>query len=68
MGNSALLIQYFKKGLFVVAKNLKRLLCKIKVVMFQLIIKTPSATPTMAALSAFTLPKYSGEKNSASAP
>ena len=68
MGSSALLIQYFKKGLLVVAKNLNRLLCRIKVVMFQLIIKTPRATPTMAALKAFTLPKYSGEKKSASAP
>ena len=35
----ALLIQYFKKGFAVVARNLKRLLCRIKVVIFQLIIK-----------------------------
>src|SRR3982750_4212542 len=67
-GSTALLTQYFKNGLDVVAKNLQRLLCKIKVVIFQLIIKTPMAMPTIAAPNAFTLPKYSGEKNNASAP
>lgn len=63
-----LLMQYFKKGLLVVAKNLKRLLCNINVVMFQLIKKTPQAMPVMKALSMFTEPKYSGAKNKASAP
>src|SRR5882757_1551814 len=67
-GSKELLIQYFKNGFDVVAKNLLRLLCKIKVVTFQLIIKTPMATPTITALSTFTLPRYSGAKNSASAP
>ena len=67
-GNTALLIQYFKNGFDVVAKNLQRLLCKINVVTFQLVIKMPSDTPTIAALNAFTLPKYSGAKNKASAP
>src|ERR1700757_227431 len=63
-----LLIQYFKNGFEVVAKNLNRLLCKMKVVMFQLIKNTPMATPMIAALNAFTLPRYSGTKNKASAP
>jgi hypothetical protein len=67
-GITALLIQYFKNGLDVVAKNLQRLLCKINVVIFQLIIKIPMAIPVIAALSALTLPKYSGAKNKASAP
>jgi hypothetical protein len=61
-------MQYFKKGFDAVAKNLNRLLCKMKVVTFQLIKKIPMATPMMAALKAFTLPKYSGTKNNASAP
>ena len=64
----ALLIQYFKKGLEVVAKNLNWLLCKIKVVMFQLMIKIPVATPTIAILSPFTSPRYSGARKSESAP
>ena len=68
IGSTALLIQYFKKGFDVVAKNLLRLLCKINVVTFQLIIKTPIAMPVIAAPNAFTLPKYSGTKNKASAP
>ena len=61
-------MQYFKNGLEVAAKNLNLLVCKIKVVMFQLIKKTPTPTPTKAALRAFTLPKYSGTKNKESAP
>ena len=64
----ALLMQYFKNGFEVVAKNLHRLLCKIKVVTFQLIINIPMAIPVIAAPKAFTLPKYSGAKNKASAP
>jgi hypothetical protein len=67
-GITALLRQYFKNGWVVVAKNLQRLLCKMNVVMFQLIINTPMAMPTMAALHTFTLPIYSGAKNKASAP
>ena len=64
----ALLIQYFKNGVDAVAKNLNLLVCNIKVVIFQLIKNTPIAIPTVAALKAFTLPKYSGTKNKASAP
>jgi hypothetical protein len=63
-----LLRQYFKKGFVVVAKNLNRILCKINVVMFQLIINIPVATPVMAAPAAFTLPRYSGARNNALAP
>ena len=67
-GNTALFKQYFKNGFDVVARNLHRLLCKINVVTFQLIIKTPNAPPTITAPNTFTLPKYSGAKNKASAP
>lgn len=63
-----LLRQYFKKGLVVVAKNLNLRLCKIKVVICQLIKNTPSAIPTIKAPSMPTLFKYSGAKNKASAP
>jgi hypothetical protein len=65
---TALLIQYFKNGCAVVAKKLINLLCKIKVVMFQLITNTPMATPTIAELKKLTLPKYSGAKNNETAP
>src|SRR4249920_1968864 len=61
-------MQYFKKGVEAVAKNLNRLVCRINVVIFQLIKNTPIAIPTVAALNAFTFPKYSGTKNRASAP
>ena len=64
----ALLMQYFKKGLEAAAKNLNRLVCKINVVIFQHIKNTPIAMPNVAALKAFTFPKYSGTKNNASAP
>ena len=64
----ALLRQYLKKGVEVVAKNLNRFVCKINVVTFQLIINTPNATPVNNAPHKFTLPRYSGEKNNASAP
>ena len=67
-GKTALLIQYFKKGLDVVAKNLNWLLCKINVVIFQLIIKIPVATPTIAMLNPFTFPRYSGARKRESAP
>ena len=62
-GSTALLVQYFKKGWVVVARNRQRLLCNMNVVMFQLMMNTPNATPTMAPLQIFTLPRYSGEKN-----
>ena len=64
----ALLRQYFKKGFELVAKKRKRLLCKIKVVIFQLIIKIPVATPVIAAPAAFTFPRYSGARNKVLAP
>jgi hypothetical protein len=67
-GRIALFKQYLKNGVAVVAKNLNRFVCKIKVVTFQLIIKTPNATPVNKAPHIFTLPRYSGEKNKASAP
>ena len=57
-----LLIQYFKKGLVVAARNLKCLLNKINVLIFQLMINMPMAIPTRAALIEFTLSKYSGAK------
>src|SRR5690606_27744738 len=63
-----LLIQYFKNGLEVVARNRKCLLKRMNVVMFQLIIKIPIATPTKQAASAFTLPRYSGARYNESAP
>ena len=61
-------MQYFKNGLEVVAKNLKCLLNKINVVMFQLIKKMPVAPPVMAALNQLTFPKYSGARNNESTP
>jgi len=64
----ALLIQYFKKGFDPVAKNLKRMLCKVKVVIFQLMIKMPVAIPVIAAPAAFTFPRYSGARNNPLAP
>src|ERR1700730_13703304 len=63
-----LFMQYFKKGLVVVARNLKCLLNKIKVVMFQLMMNIAVAAPTIAALKAFTFPKYSGARNNELAP
>jgi hypothetical protein len=46
-----LLMQYFRKGLVVVARNRKCRLNRMKVVIFQLMIKTPVAMPTKAVLS-----------------
>src|SRR5688572_12324022 len=63
-----LLMQYFRKGLVVVARNLKCRLNRMKVVMFQLMMKTPSAAPTMAVLMAFTFPRYSGDRKRELAP
>jgi hypothetical protein len=63
-----LLMQYLRNGLVVVARNLKCRVNKMKVVIFQLIMNTAVAAPTMEALSAFTCPRYSGAKNSELAP
>ena len=67
-GKTELLIQYLKNGLVVVARNLNRLLCSMKVVMFQLMKKKPSAEPVIKAPKKFTAPRYSGAKNKASVP
>jgi len=63
-----LLIQYFKKGLVVVARKRKCRLNKIKVVIFQLMMKMPIAMPTIPELTPFKLPIYSGDKNRESKP
>src|SRR5690606_25218870 len=68
MGIMELLMQYFKKGLVVAARNLKCLLNNINVLMFQLMINMAMEMPTKPALIAFTLPKYSGARNKESAP
>jgi hypothetical protein len=68
MGITALFMQYFRKGLAVVARNLQYPACRIKVVMFQLIINIAMEKPTIAALRAFTLPIYSGPRNNELAP
>jgi hypothetical protein len=62
------LIQNFRKGLVVVARNLKCLLKRIKVVMFQLMMKTPIAKPTITVLKKLTSPRYSGARYSESTP
>jgi hypothetical protein len=64
----ALLIQYFKNGCAVVAKNRTTLLCRINVVIFQLMMNTPMATPTITELKKLTLPMYSGARNNDTAP
>src|SRR5262245_53792031 len=61
-------MQYFKKGLVVAARNLKYLLSKTNVLIFQLMINMPIAMPTRAALIEFTLSRYSGARNNESAP
>jgi hypothetical protein len=61
-------MQYFKKGFELVARKRNRPLCRINVVMFQLMMKMPTQTPVMAAPAAFTLPKYSGARNKVLAP
>ena len=68
MGMIELLMQYLRKGFDVVARNLKCLLCNTKVVICQLMMKMPIAIPVIAELTAFTLPRYSGARKSASAP
>ena len=64
----ALLIQYFKNGLVVAERNLKCLLNKIKVLIFQLMINIPIDMPTIAALIEFTLSRNSGARKRESAP
>jgi hypothetical protein len=64
----ALLIQYFKKGWAVVAMNLRFLLCRIKVAIFQPMINTPIANPTIAVLIGVTASKYSGARYKLEAP
>ena len=64
----ALLIQYLRNGLVVADKNLKCLLNKIKVAIFQLMMNMPMDIPTIADDNAFTLPRYSGPRNNESAP
>ena len=61
-------MQYFKKGCAVVAKNLMCFVCRINVVIFQLIINEPIVNPTKAILKAPTFPKYSGSNIKESAP
>jgi hypothetical protein len=56
IGMTALLMQYFKKGWAVVARNLICRVCSMNVVMFQLMIKPATAKPTKAVLNALTLP------------
>src|SRR5687768_11968921 len=68
MGITELLIQYFKKGLVVAERNLKCLLNKINVLIFQLMMNIPMEAPTKAALIEFTLSRYSGARKSESAP
>ena len=63
-----LLMQYLRNGLVVVAKNRKCRLNKIKVVIFQLIMKMPIEAPTMAAPAGLTEPRYSGARKRESAP
>ena len=67
-GIAKLLIQYLKKGLVVAARNLKCRLNKMKLAMFQLMMNIPIEMPTIAAPSAFTLPRYSGARYNESAP
>ena len=57
-----LLIQYFKNGLVVAARNRKCLLNRMKVEIFQLIMNMPIEAPTIAELNEFTLPRYSGAR------
>ena len=61
-------MQYFKKGLVVADKKRKCLLNRMKVEIFQLTMNMPIDTPTKAALSELTFPKYSGARNKESAP
>ena len=61
-------MQYFKNGCAVVARKRTFLLCRIKVVMFQLMIKVATVKPTILVLSAFTLPRYSGASINEFAP
>jgi len=68
MGITELLRKYLRKGFEVVARNLKCLLCSIKVAICQLMMNIPMATPMIIALTIFTLPRYSGARKRKSAP
>ncbi len=57
-----LLMQYFKNGLEVVAKNLKWRLKRIKVVMFQLMMNTPMAMPTNSAATMLHIAQVFGRQ------
>src|SRR5690349_3055919 len=63
-----LFTQYFTKGYWVAARKVKCRLNKIKVVMFQHMMNTPTNRPSMAVLNALTSPRYSGARNKALAP
>jgi hypothetical protein len=63
-----LFMQYLRKGLVVAARNRKCLLKRIKEEIFQLMMNIPTAAPTIAELKEFTFPRYSGARNSESAP
>src|SRR5690606_1645085 len=67
-GMMALLMQYFQKGFVVAARKRKCRLKRMKLLMFQLIMNMPIATPTIAKLTGFTSPRYSGARYKASAP
>jgi hypothetical protein len=62
IGITELLMQYFKNGLVVAAKNLKCRLNKTNVLIFQLMINIAMEAPTNAALIELTLPRYSGAR------
>jgi hypothetical protein len=51
-----------------VARKRNRPLCKINVVIFQLMINIPVQIPVIAAPAAFTFPRYSGARNKVLAP
>jgi hypothetical protein len=68
MGITELLMQYFKKGLVVAARNRKCLLKSTNVVTFQLMMNIPTASPTRAVEKGLTVPRYSGARYNESAP
>src|SRR5260221_795759 len=63
-----LLMQYFRKGLVVAARNRKCRLKRMNEVIFQLIINIPTDIPTTADANELTLPRYSGPRYKESAP
>src|SRR6185437_11135081 len=68
IGSRELLMQYFRKGLPVVARKRKCREKRIKVVIFQLMMKMPVAMPTIEELIGLTWPRYSGDRKRAFAP